>query len=672
MGFVLGLVDSLMVARHAGPSDPLEMLGCIAAGIAVYVLGGALIFAPLGFVLGRLGLGLRSLWSLSLGLALFAEIYWVSRPFVFPGYSSVSLERMAATLVMALLALALGWLLAAVPARIARSQSRVMLLLLSVLVLGGCGYLVLDGRRAHDARLGARNDRNADLPNVLLVVVDALRSDVLGAYGNTQVQTPVIDTLAENGVLFENCLAQAPFTWSSFGSILTGKYPRRHGLLKLKTGMRLKRDFNVTLPVHLKSARIAGQDGEEGELVFDDFATAAFMTGTMTNDSGLLQGFDLYCETLVGHETVYVASHWSAFRSDLLAFQIKNKLTQRLDYNKAVTTAIDWFEGEAERRRFAGMVHLYSTHTPYDPQEEFRGRYVDPNYDGPVDAFYAVHRIGIESGEIVPTVQDEQQIRDLYYGGTTQADHAIGLLLDELEERGVLDDTLVIVTSDHGEELGEHGKWEHNWMYQTNLRIPLIMSWPKGLPRGKRVGALVEMVDILPTICDLLGLELPAMPADPGWGDDLSPEELAAYYAIDGKSLMPLVRDEAPSLREFSFAENGVYLSIQDTDWKLIVTHDCVGLDPRDPEGWPTDHKAPRLFDLQNDPGEFNNLFGERPQEAQRLLTALHEWNSKLPIPLTDVVQSHRDAEHEENLSNLGYLEGFDQGEDEPEEDEDQ
>ena len=83
------------------------------------------------------------------------------------------------------------------------------------------------------------------------------------------------------------------------------------------------------------------------------------------------------------------------------------------------------------------------------------------------------------------TEADKQQIRDLYYGGVTQADAAIGEVLNELRATGALDNTLVIITPDHGEELGDHGVWEHNWMYETNLRVPLIMSWEKGSSRIK-------------------------------------------------------------------------------------------------------------------------------------------------------------------------------------------
>ena len=175
-----------------------------------------------------------------------------------------------------------------------------------------------------------------------------------------------------------------------------------------------------------------------------------------------------------------------------------------------------------------------------------------------------------------------------------QADRDIGIVLEELRNLGVLDDTLVIVTSDHGESLGEHDPWErgpdlweHNHMVQTNLRIPMILSWPAKLPRGKRVEAMVESVDLLPTICDLLELELPE--------DDL-PEERGL---IDGVSLVPLILGASERAKDVSFAIHGDFISAQDERWKLVV--------PRKPESGDWEEASAelgRLFDLEQDPEE--------------------------------------------------------------------
>ena len=647
VGLVVGLVDGAAANQRMLEEIPFAgQLGGTAAAILVYTGFFGLLLIPYELLLTLLSRNTgRGSLLFGLTVGLFFEIYWGTREFIFPGYSATSPERLASAAGLFVLSVALViWLNRLLGSR-ARALSKLALPLWVVAALGGSVFLWQEHALLSSSSEGNLNESNRDLPNVLFIIVDALRADVIGAYGNDHVETPVMDRLADQGVLFENARVQAPFTWSSFGSFLTGKYPRRHGMLKLQAGMQWAIGINTTMPLHFKTAKRASG----GKLENDDFVTAAFMTGAVTKGSGLLLGIDLYCEALKGHELVHRSSSWSLLSTDLVFFNVWNKLTQRLDYNKAGTTAEKWLAENAEGKRFFAFLHLYSTHTPYDPDPEFRERYVDPNYDGPIEAFYAAHRYAIESGQYEPTEADKEQIRNLYYAGVTQADHAIGSVLDELERSGVLENTIVVVTSDHGEELGEHGVWEHNWMYQTNLEIPLIMRWPGHLPSGLRVGPLVDSVDLMPTLCDLMGLELPTLPTE---GDEIE------YHRVDGMSLMPLVRGEREWQREFSFAESGPALSIQDLRWKLLISRECLDYEP-DEEAWARPIREPLLFDLEADSQEFNNLFDPHHAEVARLLLALREWNSSLPIAKEAVMSSHRDQEAEELLGNLGYGDGI-------------
>ena len=664
-GFLGGLLDGLVVRGLQGaPRNAIDLLGCLGAAGLVYGFAfalAALASAPLLHPFLRKhsrGGRTRIVFGLGLGSVLFLELFWWTRPYVFYGVAATDPRRVAAGLALLALSLGLGWWLARVWARRGRALQTALPLAMWAFYTAGALYLL--GSGGPNTR-GVLNERNRERPNVLLVIVDALRQDVLGCYGNERVQTPGIDALARRGVVFENAFVQAPYTWTSFGSLLTGKYPRRHGLVKMLPGVRMLP--NVTLPWHLKSA--VSKDGQQFEDA--DWASGTFMTGTLSHGSGLMRGFDTYFEALVGHDRVDLDSAWSLFRSDLLLSRIKNKLGQKLDSSLVITTATDWLD-EIAGRRFVAMVHLYSTHTPYDPPAEFRELYVDPAYDGPMTAFYADHRYALESGEYTATDADEQQIRNLYYAGVTQADAAIGVLLERLELQGVLDDTLVIITADHGEELGEHrlvaqggehGLWEHNYMFQSNLRIPLVMAWPAGLPEGVRVAAIVDSIDLLPTVSDLLELELP---------DDTLLE--AEYAKIDGVSLVPLVLGEAREVRPFSFAENGTHKSVQDRRWKLVVGNDLLeeGAFERallSPEPRLDGDRELRLFDLAQDPGEFENLArvaGSRPESeaglaARSLFAALAAWDAAMPIARAQVVRSHRDLENAANLGALGYAE---------------
>jgi arylsulfatase A-like enzyme len=167
--------------------------------------------------------------------------------------------------------------------------------------------------------------------------------------------------------------------------------------------------------------------------------------------------------------------------------------------------------------------------------------------------------------------------------------------------------------------------------------------------RGRRVDALVESIDVLPTVCDLLGIDPPGPPAS-GAADE--------YARVDGRSLMPLLRGDVDSVKEFSFAENGDYVSIQDARWKLIVRSALLSED----SGWARaqagELELPRLFHLAGDPGEMHDVIATEPGEAQRLFQALARWDATMPIPRADIRRSARDVEDERLMEALGYAGG--------------
>ncbi len=647
-GTVAGLVSEAVLT-------PVSWAGCLAASVTTYTLLWVVITLAVALVsypiLARGDEERMRVHLLRIGLALgiFCELYWWTRPYVFYGHSSRSPERLISAGVMLCVALVLGHFLAKAIVRITSRSSRGLIAVWSALCIGGFAFILVQ-RQAADQR-GRIHDGNRELPNVVLVIVDALRQDVLGCYGNTTVKTPALDALAAQGVLFENAFVQVPFTWPSFGSLLTGKYPRRHGLIKMAPGERM--EPNITLPYHLKTA--ARTDGTK--LADGDFVNATFHTGTLSESSGLLRGFDMRFEATAGHELVVLDDPWSIVRAHLLLSVFRQKIRQGFDSGIVATAARNWI-GENKDKRFFAMVHLYSTHTPYDPPREFKDMYVDPKYAGPLKAFYAQHREMIEGGSYKPSAADIAQIRALYYAGVSQADRLVGELVSDLERNGIRDETLVIVTADHGESLGEQGLWEHNHMVQTNLRVPLLMSWPKGLPPGVRVSARVDEIDVLPTVCELLALNLPSEPGERG--------------RVNGVSLMPLVRGESTSVRPYSFAENGRFAAIQDDRFKLVVLRGMLKAKSLESalgcwaDSLSNPNSQPSFFDLSVDPREERNLVLESGDTAQVLFRVLYEWSTSMPITLEKTARSHRDLEEMRRLSELGYTEGGIGGDDDP------
>jgi arylsulfatase A-like enzyme len=656
-GLGIGLVDGAGAGLRTGTSGVVNWLGCLAASVLVYGAVLSVVALLLGTALHPLlrakplGERVATLLWVTVGLGLTLGLVWWTRPWIFPGLSITDPKRLVVSLAFLPVGLWLAWGLVRVGGRAPLRAKWAAAALVPLCWLGGGAFLV--GANEDSRRLGEVNERTAQMPNVLLFVCDAMRADVLGCYGNERVQTPRIDALAKEGVLFERALVQAPFTGSSFGSWFTGKYPRRHGFVRMAPDTRMAP--NITLASHLKDAPLVGA----GRMERDDYHCVTFMTGALSQSAGLARGFDSYFESFMGHHLVDVENPWSLFSSELLLFVARTKLAQKFDATPVASEASRWLRANGHKRFFA-MVHLFATHTPYDPPDDVRALYCDPAYEGPLSVFRSDHAFAIHEGRAKPTEADARQIRDLYHGGVTYTDRQIAQVLAELERQGTLDDTLVVVTADHGEELGEHGVWEHNHMFQSNLRVPLVLHWPRKLPLGKRVDALVESTDFLPTICELLGIEPPKESKLDERGRD--------YGSVDGRSVLPLLDGRAPSIRDFSFAENGLEMSVQDLRWKLVVPAIDEQNRPLALAGETIDSLAvrgvarARLFDLQSDPGETRDVLAMERAQAERLLAALSAWDASMPIPRIEIVLSPRDViENARRMAEIGYGDGIGQ-----------
>lgn len=536
------------------------------------------------------------------GGVLFLHLYWYSRFFVDFAYSEPwsSPKRLALGVGLAAAAGCVGMFAAARLARDRTSRSRGTLIALVVLALASAGLTWREERKDDVAA-----SRGADT-NVVLFIVDTLRADHLACYGYPRPTSPRIDALARDGVVFERAIAQAPYTWTSFGSIFTGKYPRAHGLLKMDATQRFDPKRNVTIQQVLDAA---------------GHRTGAFMTGMISNASGLLDGFGTYFESTVGRDPVRRASVWSYWRSEMVAHALWNKLRRAFDPAIVSNEAIDWLESHSGERFFL-VVHLFSTHTPYDPPREF-DVFRSPGASD-LDRFTTDHARAIEMGQWNPTDGDKARITDLYDGGVLFADAQIGSVVDALVRLGVLEKTAIVVTADHGEAFGENGPfWEHDWMFNTNQHVPLVVRLPGKLGAGVRVPVPVESVDIAPTLVDLLGL--------PPMTD------------VHGESLLPWARGERPKTDDFAHCENNYYESIQNAEWKLVRPRLA---DPKDP---------PRLYHLASDPAERRNVAKAQAQALTTMTAALDAWVKSLPewvIRRTDVVS----AEVGDLASQFGYI----------------
>jgi arylsulfatase A-like enzyme len=326
-------------------------------------------------------------------------------------------------------------------------------------------------------------------PSILLVVIDTLRRDYLGFHGFEGDISPNLDALARRSVVFDQALSPAPWTRPAVASLFTSLYPEQHGQSGV-VGEGASRAQTVLPP----DARTLAE-----RLRSRGYATAAFVGNPwMTRGSGLSQGFELYDDRDVGNEV----------EADVL-----------------LDRAADWIETRPLQSPFFVYVHLMDVHGPYRPLPEdlaaLRGDSA-PRVSRPLGL--------VEFGRIPdylrqgggPGTGDPMRLgtwRDSYAAGVRRADRALGDFFSRLERAGALDRTAIVVTSDHGEELADHGGWNHgDTLFDEQVRIPLMIRVPGNAP-ARRVDRVVSLLDVLPTLEVMAG----AAPPRDVMGADLGP-----------------------------------------------------------------------------------------------------------------------------------------------------
>lgn len=308
---------------------------------------------------------------------------------------------------------------------------------------------------------------------VILISIDTLRPDHLGAYGYRRPTSPVLDALAARGVLFEDASTPAPWTLPAHASLLAGLYPSRHGV------KGHDRYLPAALPVLATQLARAG------------WSTAAVVNShNLGPRFGLDRGFQefLYVEETAG---------------------------QRAPTRQIVDQALEWLR-RRDRRLFL-FLHSYDVHSDYASLPEHERAFVSP-YSGPADGTTA-QLMAFREGKVALSAADAPHLTDLYDAGIRQMDAELGRLFDGLRADGLLDGALIVVSSDHGEEFFEHGGVLHGrTQFEEVARVPLIVAGP-GVAAGRRVKEPVSLLDVMPTLLSLLG----APPPGAQDGEDLSP-----------------------------------------------------------------------------------------------------------------------------------------------------
>lgn len=410
------------------------------------------------------------------------------------------------------------------------------------------------------------SDRAGDL-NIILISLDALRYDRTGFGGNPDGLTPNLDAFAQESIVFEKTVSAASWTLPSHMSVWTGRWPSVHGVTnKLRL---LGRDQMA------ESTLSPGIETYPNLLAQNGWTAAGFSGGAgMSGKYGFNRGFDTY---------------------------VDDRPFAGFDYSSP--QAVEWLREHRDERFFL-VLHGYDSHGQYPlatsaiesiPYEGSLDGSIEENariregglaaIEDPGDASDMTAQIGLEDAAFLESIYDEK-VKD--------ADERLGSFLSQVRTMGLMDDTVILVMSDHGDEFMEHGAFDHgHTLYEEQTHVVMMMRLP-GYAREHRVEPVVRTIDLFPTLFDLLGLEGPV--------------------GVNGESLVPLLRGEDLELTAYGETDYRLYVhhrAIRDDDYKLV-------LDLRDGET--------ELYDLSADGAEQNDISSTEPRRTYEMEQALRGW----------------------------------------------
>jgi arylsulfatase A-like enzyme/Flp pilus assembly protein TadD len=384
---------------------------------------------------------------------------------------------------------------------------------------------------------------------IVVISIDTLRSDRLPAYGYTKVQTPAIDALAADGILFERAYSNVPLTLPSHVSILTGLLPPDHGV-RNNVGYRYEAAKHPPITAPLRAV---------------GYETAATISSyVLRGNTGLKDAFDFYDDAIASEANVALG-------------RLQRPGTTTLEVAKS------WLDRE-HKGPFFLLFHIYEPHGPHDAPEPFRSQNADP-YDGEVAA----------------------------------SDDVVGKLIAHLKEKGIYDRAMIVLLSDHGEGLGNHGEDEHGvFLYREALQVPLIIKLPESARKGERVAAPVELTDLAPTIAFTAGVD--PLPAWKGV-NLLDAKALTADRQLYAETLYPRIHLGWSELRSL-----------------IVGTNHYI--------------EAPKseLYDLAADPAERTNVLSDQRRVYASMREQLSQYGTAMEAP------SAVDPEEAKKLEALGYL----------------
>ena len=447
-------------------------------------------------------------------------------------------------------------------------------------------------------------------PNILFLITDQHRADCLGCNGNSVIKTPNLDRIAREGMRFTQAYSSTPSCTPARSAILTGLSPWRHGMLGYG---KVARHYPLELPRAMHDSGY--YSFAIGKLHYHPQRNYHGFDGALIDESGRVESPDFvsdyrqwFRKEAPNLKPDATGIGWNDYR--LKAYGLPEHLhPTRWTGDRAVNFIRDYNRKEP----FFLKVSFARPHSPYDPPKRFMDMYKPEDMPAPHMGKWASKYAPIQETKDHDSwhgdfgLDQARRSRQGYYGSVSFIDEQAGRILDVLEERGMLDNALILFTADHGDMLGDHNLWRKTYAYDGSAHIPMLIRWPKSMEmenrRGSSASQPVELRDILPTFLDAAGEPVP---------EDL-----------DGKSLLNLVRGNAEGWREYIDLEHDIvyarenhWSALTDGKWKYIY-HALDG--------------SQQLFDLTADPGELNDLASDPAHTA-----TLKLWRNRMVKHLSE------------------------------------
>ena len=478
-----------------------------------------------------------------------------------------------------------------------------------ILVLTLLGIATLSWKKKHPRldgviTLSSHND-NQRIDRIVLITIDTLRADHLGYHGYPRETSPFIDELARNGTVFQRAFSSMATTAPAHASIFTSLYPIQHNVLK--NGHRLN-DAVPTMAELLSTM---------------NYSTAGFVSAyPLFKHANVDQGFDVFDQPILEQGTLY------------------RKADRTMD------SVTKWLAQRESTEKFFLWIHLYDPHTPHQPPKAFLRKFTkQPKETRESFARFLLDEHHVDLNYYNENIENMLRVIDAYDSEILFVDSEIRRVYKDLREKGFGPHTLWIITSDHGEGLGNHRWLRHGkHIYNEQIHVPLIFYFSSGSFPASSVEQLVEHIDILPTVIELVGGEI-GNQVQPVQGSSLVPllstdgRIFPAKYAFSQRRNFDGVKQPREIIPEKTNYEEGDKYSLQNSEYKYI--HRTQGTD--------------EFYDIREDPYEVNNIVGSNPEIENSM-------REKILLKIKKLTQAARskpasvDKQTLEKLRSLGYV----------------